>query len=499
MEETDEASHEVGASGVTHLDGQGYGCPRCAAHFDDWRGIKLHMHRSARCRATLEDLSVVQSRRLCRQAAGLAALFPRMVPHDPHRKSCNKVPESRCDAPPTPEVRPELDVNFHQTGDAADPPLAAFAGVASPASGAVVGVGAEILAADGTSLGVVVAEERRGWRLEGGRLMRKIGEHRKWRWATSFPPGKQQQQLVASPGAIRAAKGIGEEIVGLDGRSWGRAEAEERTCWRLQGGRIVKKSAEGRKWRWLSYADVVDSSPSGTDGDVLAEDASLCARDVGVAIDEDFPETVGNLDFLIGASDWLPLRAVLNACAVSKDWSAALEGHAPLLLPPPQASKYLEFCLLHVLVKFNDNRLPLPMSAVYSEMRAVGRRAAANPTIRAHLEKVICCPHGPACKTQQEQFLLKQRPHHVAWSAEVKSSTFKNLERFAKHYDGERLIEVFNQRWHKRIHHSPNTRTCTEWLLVNVHRKHPLFVEHRAWLQMAILEHSAWLRTAIVG
>merc|ERR1740121_1575230 len=53
--------------------------------------------------------------------------------------------------------------------------------------------------------------------------------------------------------------------------------------------------------------------------------------------------------------------------------------------------------------------------------------------------------------------------------------------RMFKHFAEARLIEVFHQRWHKRIHHSPNTRTCTEWLMTRVNRHHSVFLEHEQW------------------
>merc|ERR1711974_471450 len=104
-----------------------------------------------------------------------------------------------------------------------------------------------------------------------------------------------------------------------------------------------------------------------------------------------------------------------------------------------------------------------------------------DPRARAYLEASIVRDQGPACKAQQQHLLKQGRPHHVCWQAEIKSSGFRSLERLAKHFDGERLIEAFHQRWHKRIHHSPNTRTCMEWLLTKVNRNHPWFVEHERW------------------
>eukprot|EP00435_Cladocopium_sp_Y103_P049835 s1553_g15.t1 len=64
---------------------------------------------------------------------------------------------------------------------------------------------------------------------------------------------------------------------------------------------------------------------------------------------------------------------------------------------------------------------------------------------------------------------------------DVKTSGHRTLERMARNFHSMDLIEVTKQRWHKRIHHSPNTRTCIELLLTGVNRSHPLFLEHEAW------------------
>jgi hypothetical protein len=47
-----------------------------------------------------------------------------------------------------------------------------------------------------------------------------------------------------------AESGIGANIAGLDGSSWGRVVGEERDCWRLSDGRIARKHNEGLKWNW---------------------------------------------------------------------------------------------------------------------------------------------------------------------------------------------------------------------------------------------------------
>jgi len=260
-----------------------------------------------------------------------------------------------------------------------------------------------------------------------------------------------------------AACGIGAEIVGADGKPWGTVVAEERHCWRLARGRTAKKAMEGRKWHWAALRP--EAAPQPARRPVRSEGG-------------EWPEVL-----VLGTCDWLPLESALCAMRTCKDWAAALTDHVPLTLPPPQADALLQFCLLEVLVRFDDDRLPLPISALYSEMRLAERRVATSSVTRRRVEESIFRTLGPAFKSQQEQFLRRRRPHHVAWSAELKNSGFRTLERLAKHFGvgQDRLIEIFHQRWQKQIHHTPNTRTCWEWVLTKVNRQHPLWVEHATW------------------
>merc|ERR1711988_1051422 len=47
-----------------------------------------------------------------------------------------------------------------------------------------------------------------------------------------------------------AQSGVGANIAGIDGSSWGRVVGEDDTCWRLSSGRIAKKDTEGQRWNW---------------------------------------------------------------------------------------------------------------------------------------------------------------------------------------------------------------------------------------------------------
>jgi len=260
--------------------------------------------------------------------------------------------------------------------------------------------------------------------------------------------------------------GIGHEIVALDGSSWGLAVSDDSHCWHLAGGRIAQKNTEGKKWQWK-----VNVSP------LAAQNVQPCGE---AAADDS--EAVLAEPFLVHICSWLVLKWAQRALITCRGWKGVLQSRVPLTLPPPQSDALLEFCLLEVLVRFDDARLPLPLSAIYNEMLVAGRRIANDPRSRQHLEASICQFLGPSCKAQQQQFLKDIVPHHIAWSPDVKTAGFRSLERLGKHFHNERLIETYHQTWHKRIHHSPNTRTCQEWLLTLVNRSHKLYTDHLEWV-----------------
>lgn len=290
-------------------------------------------------------------------------------------------------------------------------------------------------------------------------------------------PSRRQRRNSSRSAAVRRGGGgtnggVGREIRAIDGSSWGQVVAEESSGWRLADGRLVKKKFEGKKWCWAPDAtrtpgaDVQHARPHCTKIAVATSDADHGS----------LPDTL-----LLCVSHWLPLVAVLRLTMTCSRWKALLAGYAPLILPPPQADKLLQFCLLEILVCFDEKRLPLPITALYGEMRGAARRAATDPHTRKHLEASIVKRFGTTCSAQQDELLREGRPHHVWWEAEIKNSGFRNLERFAKHFSEEKLISSFRQRWFKRVHNSVNVRQCHEWVLTRVYRSHPLFLEHERW------------------
>jgi len=258
--------------------------------------------------------------------------------------------------------------------------------------------------------------------------------------------------------------------VNLNGRFLGLVVGEDKRSWHLDDGKAVRKAAEGHKWQWVITCDTTcDGSTSperskehmaATDSDTAAEDLSLPST-ANLAI----PDWV-----VVAVSNYLPLRYALRLTMSCQTWSSMLQGHIPLALPPSQTDALLVWSLLQVLVCFDDVRLPLPMSAVFGEMRMAARRASLDVATCKHLEGLF----------------QTDRPHHVCWEADIKQSGYKTLDRFAKHFDSKKLIETLRQRWSKKIHHSPNIRTCVELMLTKVNRNHPLFLEHeRSMLKMA--------------
>merc|ERR1712139_624726 len=68
------------------------------------------------------------------------------------------------------------------------------------------------------------------------------------RYAAAYPIKKMQ-----------ILSGIGANIAGLDGSSWGRVVGEDSDCWRLSSGRIAKKQTEGLRWNWVKDEISVDA------------------------------------------------------------------------------------------------------------------------------------------------------------------------------------------------------------------------------------------------
>lgn len=80
--------------------------------------------------------------------------------------------------------------------------------------------------------------------LKGGQCMHDVHDVR------SLTVDDMDEMIEVCQPCRAAESGIGVNIVGSDGSSWGRAVAQERDCWRLSTGRIAKKDTEGTRWNW---------------------------------------------------------------------------------------------------------------------------------------------------------------------------------------------------------------------------------------------------------
>eukprot|EP00927_Polykrikos_kofoidii_P033800 TRINITY_DN28645_c0_g1_i1.p1 TRINITY_DN28645_c0_g1~~TRINITY_DN28645_c0_g1_i1.p1 ORF type:complete len:479 (+),score=70.51 TRINITY_DN28645_c0_g1_i1:109-1545(+) len=206
----------------------------------------------------------------------------------------------------------------------------------------------------------------------------------------------------------------------------------------------------------------------------------LCAFVPAVPLSPWQEEDAHSFDVAVGrAYDFLPLPSVLCASQLCRSW-ASLSARVQVKLPPVLVDAVLQFCLLDVLVDFDDARIPLPMSAIYGEMCAVAKKTCLCPERRARLEMEVF----QSDKKVPAGFFEGRHPRHVHWSTackELSKSSFKTLEKLGRHFNTAKLIEVRVERWRKTVHHTPNTRSCKEWLLINVNRSHPLYLEHAAW------------------
>merc|ERR1712137_237028 len=182
---------------------------------------------------------------------------------------------------------------------------------------------------------------------------------------------------------------------------------------------------------------------------------------------------------LVHVVDFLPAFVVFRFARCCKFWSQLAHRTLITSLPLPQVDALLMFLLMEWLLEFDDSRLPLPLSAVYGEMCAVGRRiVAADDVSRKHLEMDIFRLIGNTHKCAQQDFLRIQKPHHIVMRADVRQSRFKTLEKMCKRFNSMHIIEIYHARWRKQIQNSKASRTCFEWQLMKVNRQHELFLHH---------------------
>lgn len=100
----------------------------------------------------------------------------------------------------------------------------------NPTAKAGNGIGSTIQGMDGKVWGKVVDDNDTVWKLESGRIAKKMNEGVAWQFA--------------------ASKGVGATIKGIDGVVWGTVVEDQGEVWKLSDGRIAKKVTEGQKWNW---------------------------------------------------------------------------------------------------------------------------------------------------------------------------------------------------------------------------------------------------------
>lgn len=339
------------------------------------------------------------------------------------------------------------------------------------------GVGGEVIGIGGRTWGLVVGEDRRSWHLESGRAARKAHEGLRWRWATDaatcldstsgdggrsecrVPEPDSEASITSSPPSLCTSPQFAPWAQSSPNLSPGMSP-------------LCGRSGSLSDWMLPGPSEALIVEMAGENGELQDSVLPAAGKISPVVVDHEgaagLPETV-----VVGICEALRLPDVVRLTLACKMWRLIMRPHLPLELSPSQVDAFLRVCLLEVLVAFDDSRLPLAMSAVYHEMRVAGKRLAA-------------CPRGLALiEAHQQDSLGDSRPHHVAWRCDVKLSKHKTLERMAKHFHTEKLIHCGHQQWRKRIHHSPNARTCKELCLTLVHRGHPLFLEHARWSQNA--------------
>lgn len=229
------------------------------------------------------------------------------------------------------------------------------------------------------------------------------------------------------------------------------------------------------------------ASDVGLPGESRAVDAALPKAEAGAAVASADAACVAACspwcDSLVvevtlpDAFGFLELPVLLRSSRTCRCWATAASS-LQVELRQPQAIRVLRFCLVEVLYDFDDDRFPLPLSAIYGDMCKVARRAYAAD---GHAPRLASFCFGTLPHEQAPS--RGGAPHHVSWHracGDLRQSGLKTLEKMGRFFQAERLIDVSLQRWRKRIH-KKNLLSCKEWLVTRANRQHPAFNEHAAW------------------
>merc|ERR1719210_2031639 len=147
------------------VDGPAYFCPRCGACFGEWKGMRLHIRKSTRCRSVFGDLDKTKyMQKRCRKvsvkaSAAAGATMPLVESHS----VCSSRPRNSSmtdERLATSIGAPSITAGtFSEGGDVeAGSSVGGVGGFPSlrPTVTGSVGIGVEIAGAKGRSLGLVV-------------------------------------------------------------------------------------------------------------------------------------------------------------------------------------------------------------------------------------------------------------------------------------------------------------------------------------------------------
>ena len=326
----------------------------------------------------------------------------------------------------------------------------------------------------------------------------------------SYGRGKQQRPPESGIGAS-PRRGIGARVCSPRGFTWGRAVQEFPRSWLLDCGRVAHMRSEGIRWRWARPAEAsppsrppgLEHGPVATPGGVApalyppapAPDAlspRLNATRRGFSSRPD-PCAVSGLDTpgstvlqppptpfarlpasaIRLACGWTELRPALRMAVTCRKCASALAGVVPAHLPPTLARLFLEHCLPRALEAVTADRLPLPLSAFWSDLRDSASRAAAHSAGRAALATAIAARATTRSLSRPRPLQLWAVAHHVAWVLDLRRLRFRNLKSLGRWLVRAGLLTVSRRR-RRGAPHDHHARGDGEWSVVTVHRAHPL-------------------------
>jgi hypothetical protein len=124
-------------------------------------------------------------------------------------------------------------------------------------SSIISGVGERIRFLEKGNTVIVTRDEGHIWRLEDGRIAKKRTHGKVWVWMdeNKFYLNKNEERSTTSDANSSSTTiiktGVGERIRFLEKGNTVIVTRDEGHIWRLEGGRIAKKSSHGKVWVWM--------------------------------------------------------------------------------------------------------------------------------------------------------------------------------------------------------------------------------------------------------